>query len=133
MIISDIQRRILELSGNKAYGFVVTCYPGGVIECTLPAFGYEHDVEPVVSEVLGHYGYTIEEFVKAVEAELGGKHLYKVGIDYTGLGRHAVVIYYHDDPTDNVTHSLITPIYPGGEFDTDNPQAKDLIERILNR
>ena len=75
MDVFDIQRRIREATDGMANGFVLTRYSGGVIEATFPSYG-EHSAESVVSEILGRYSYTIEDFVEAVEEELGGKYLY---------------------------------------------------------
>lgn len=131
MDVFDIQRRIREATDGMANGFVLTRYSGGVIEAAFPSYG-EHSAESVVSEILGRYSYTIEDFVEAVEEELGGKYLYQVGIDHTGLDQYSVIVHYHDDPADTAVHSLVTDLYPCGEFDTDNPQAKDLIESVLD-
>lgn len=42
------------------------------------------------------------------------------------------VTYYNDPPYD-IPQTLTTKLFPNGEFETDNSQAKDVIEAVLNR
>lgn len=133
MTIFDVQDTIAKKTNLDTNQSLIQRVAGGELECELPSCG-EHDAETVVSDMLAKYGHTVSSFVEAVEDELGGKYVSKVGVAPTGFDSSSALIYYADEPHDHVLSSHTTELYSWSkDFDDENPEAKDIIEAALEK